>query len=81
MRRLIASAEWDAEAARDDPCVYAVERLGDAGGVLVVDETDTLRTGDGSAGVRRESSGPAGGGSRTVRSGCSWRTHPSTGTP
>ncbi len=39
MQRLLAYADWDADAVRDDVRVYVVEHLGDSTGVLVVDET------------------------------------------
>jgi SRSO17 transposase len=60
MQRLIASAAWDADAVRDDLRAYVVERLGDPGGVLIVDETGFLKKGDQSAGVQRQYSGTAG---------------------
>ncbi len=39
MQRLLRSARWDADTVRDDIRAYAVEHLGTAGGVLIVDET------------------------------------------
>lgn len=36
-RPLLASADWDAEAVRDDVRGYVVEQLGDPGGVLIFD--------------------------------------------
>jgi SRSO17 transposase len=60
MQRLLAGARWDAEAVRDDLRAFVVERLGDAAGVLVVDETGFLKQGDKSAGVARQYSGTAG---------------------
>jgi SRSO17 transposase len=60
MQRLLAGARWDAEAVRDDLRAFVVERLGDAAGVLVVDETGFLKHGDKSAGVARQYSGTAG---------------------
>ena len=39
---------------------YVVEHLGDANGVLVVDETGFLKKGNKSAGVQRQYSGTAG---------------------
>jgi SRSO17 transposase len=45
---------------RDDLRAFVVERLGDAAGVLVVDETGFLKQGDKSAGVARQYSGTAG---------------------
>lgn len=64
MQRLLAYADWDADAVRDDVRDYAVEHLapgpGDRSGVLVVDETGFLKKGTKSAGVARMYSGTAG---------------------
>lgn len=60
MQRLLAYADWDADAVRDDIRDYVVEHLGDPGGVLVVDETGFLKKGTKSAGVARQYSGTAG---------------------
>jgi SRSO17 transposase len=60
MQRLLASADWDAGAVRDDLRGYVVEQLADAAGVLVVDETGFLKKGTRSAGVARQYSGTAG---------------------
>ena len=60
MQRLLATAEWDADAVRDDLRAYVVEHLGDAAAVLVVDETGFLKKGTKSAGVQRQYSGTAG---------------------
>ena len=60
MQRLLAHADWDADAVRDDVRDYVVEHLGDRAGVLVVDETGFLKKGTKSAGVARMYSGTAG---------------------
>ena len=60
MPRLLAGSGWEADAARDDLRAFVVERLGDADGALVVDETGFLKKGDKSAGVARQYSGAAG---------------------
>ena len=60
MQRLLAYADWDADAVRDDARDYVVEHLGDPAGVLVVDETGFLKKGTKSAGVARQYSGTAG---------------------
>jgi SRSO17 transposase len=60
MQRLLAAADWDADAVRDDLREYVVEHLGDPAGVLVVDETGFLKKGTKSAGVARQYSGTAG---------------------
>src|SRR5215216_4729105 len=61
MQRLLNTAEWDAEAVRDDLREYVVEHLGDdEGGVLIVDETGFLKKGEKSVGVARQYTGTAG---------------------
>jgi SRSO17 transposase len=60
MQRLLAAADWDADAVRDDVRDYVGEQLGDPNGVLVVDETGFLKKGSKSAGVARQYSGTAG---------------------
>ncbi len=45
---------------RNAGCDYAVERLGDTAGVLIVDDTGFLKKGTRSAGVQRQYSGTAG---------------------
>jgi len=60
MQRLLATADWDPDAVRDDVRDYVVEHLGDPGAVLVVDETGFLKKGTKSAGVARQYSGTAG---------------------
>ena len=57
MQRLLMSADWDADAVRDDVRDYVVEHLGDRAGVLVVDETGFVKKGSKSAGVARQYSG------------------------
>ena len=60
MQRLLNRAAWDADGVRDDVRGYVARHLGDAGGVLVVDETGFLKKGTRSAGVQRQYSGTAG---------------------
>jgi SRSO17 transposase len=60
MQRLLTGSGWDADAARDDLRAYVVGHLGDAEGVLIVDETGFLKKGARSAGVARQYSGTAG---------------------
>jgi SRSO17 transposase len=60
MQHLLARADWDADAVRDDLRTYVVEQLGDAEAVLVVDETGFLKKGRKSVGVQRQYSGTAG---------------------
>src|SRR3984885_7532870 len=60
MQRLLNRASWDADGLRDDVRGYVARHLGDAGGVLIVDETGFLKKGTRSAGVQRQYSGTAG---------------------
>src|ERR1700729_1407380 len=60
MQRLLNRAAWDADGVRDDVRGYVVRHLGDAGGVLGVDETGFIKKGTRSAGVQRQYSGTAG---------------------
>ncbi|MCK9921194.1 IS701 family transposase [Frankia sp. AgPm24] len=60
MQRLLSRAVWDNEAVRDDLRDYVVERLGEAGAVLVVDETGDLKKGTATVGVQRQYTGTAG---------------------
>jgi len=60
VQHLLARADWDADAVRDDLSRYVAEHLGHSGGVLIVDETGFLKKGAKSAGVARQYSGAAG---------------------
>jgi SRSO17 transposase len=60
VQHLLARADWDAEAVRDDLVRYVAEHLGQPDGVLIVDETGFLKKGGKSVGVARQYSGTAG---------------------
>ena len=60
VQHLLARADWDADAVRDDLVRYVDEHLGDPAGVLIVDETGFLKKGTKSCGVARQSTGTAG---------------------
>jgi SRSO17 transposase len=60
MQRLLRRADWDVDGVRDDVRRYAVEHLGDAGGVLIADETGFIKKDTRSAGVQRQYSRTAG---------------------
>lgn len=60
-QRLLAEADWNEQAVCEELRSYVVEHLGDAGGVLVVDETGFLKKGKKSAGVANQYSGAAHG--------------------
>ena len=60
VQHLLARADWDADAVRDDLLGYVAEHLGHPDGVLVVDETGFLKKGIKSCGVARQYSGTAG---------------------
>src|SRR5215467_11542868 len=54
VQRLLAEADWDEEAVRDELRAYVLEHLGAEQAVLVVDETGFLKKGKKSAGVARQ---------------------------
>ena len=60
VQRLLYNYRWEADLVRDDLRDYVVEHLGEADGVVVVDETGFLKKGDKSVGVQRQYSGTAG---------------------
>ena len=60
VQHLLARADWDADAVRDDLTRYLHDHLGDPDGVLIVDETGFLKKGTKSCGVARQYTGTAG---------------------
>lgn len=60
VQHLLARADWDADAVRDDLMRYVHEHLGDPAAVLIVDETGFLKKGTKSCGVARQYTGTAG---------------------
>lgn len=60
VQHLLARADWDADAVRDDLIRYVHQHLGDPAGVLIVDETGFLKKGAKSVGVARQYTGTAG---------------------
>jgi SRSO17 transposase len=60
LQSLLGRSSWSAEALRDRVRDYVNAALGDADGVLVVDETGFLKKGMHSVGVGRQYSGTAG---------------------
>ncbi len=60
MQRLLSTAQWDADAVRDDLIAYVKEYLAEPGAILVIDETGFVKKGKKSAGVKRQYSGTAG---------------------
>jgi SRSO17 transposase len=45
MQRLLGEAVWDADQVRDDIRSYVADELGDADGVLILDDTGDLKKG------------------------------------
>src|SRR5260221_12627901 len=45
VQRLLAEADWDEEAVRDDLRAYVMEHLGETGGIVVGDENGFLKKG------------------------------------
>ncbi|MDQ1041373.1 SRSO17 transposase [Streptomyces sp. V3I8] len=60
LQRLLNRATWNADDVRDDLQTYVAERLGEADGVLILDDTGFVKKGTTSAGVQRQYSGTAG---------------------
>jgi SRSO17 transposase len=60
MQRLLRWADWDVDGVRDDVRDYVVDRLGDPGAVLAVDDTGFIKKGVRSAGVQRQYTGTSG---------------------
>jgi SRSO17 transposase len=60
MQRLLGAAVWDADAVRDDLRGYVADELGEADGVLILDDTGDLKKGVHSVGVQRQYTGTAG---------------------
>jgi SRSO17 transposase len=77
MQRLLRTADWNADAVRDQLRAYVVERLG-CGGVLIVDETGFIEKGSRSAGGVGSTPAPPAR-STTASSGSSWPTPPRPG--
>src|SRR3982750_3579394 len=50
VQEFLSRVRWDADAVRDDLRVYVAQHLGDAGAVLILDETGFIKKGDKSAG-------------------------------
>jgi SRSO17 transposase len=60
MQRLLSTAQWDAEAVRDDLYAYVLAHLQDREAVLVVDETSFVKQGTKSVGVAPQYCGTVG---------------------
>ena len=60
MQSLLGRSQWSEDGLRDAVRGYVIETLGDADGVLIVDETGFVKKGTSSVGVARQYSGTAG---------------------
>jgi len=60
MQSLLGRSQWSEDSLRDAVRSYVIETLGDADGVLIVDETGFVKKGTSSVGVARQYSGTAG---------------------
>src|SRR4030042_1338899 len=59
LQRLLYSARWDEDGARDELQRFVIERFGDESAVGVVDETGFLKKGSKSVGVKGQYTGRA----------------------
>jgi SRSO17 transposase len=60
MQHLLSRAVWDTDGVSTDLREYVTEHLGEAGAVLVIDETGDLKKGTHTVGVQRQYTGTAG---------------------
>src|SRR4051812_19191316 len=60
MQHLRARAVWDTDGVGEDLRDYLVDSLGEAGAVLVIDETGDVKKGNRTVGVQRQYTGTAG---------------------
>jgi SRSO17 transposase len=60
MQRLLSSASWDADRVLRDVRDWVVSRLGEPGGILLIDENGNLKKGAATVGVQRQYTGTAG---------------------
>ncbi|MFJ6632608.1 IS701 family transposase [Streptomyces sp. NPDC091376] len=60
LQHLLAGSKWEPDDIRDDLQEYVAGKLGEVGGVLIIDDTGFIKKGSTSAGVQRQYSGTAG---------------------
>jgi SRSO17 transposase len=60
MQHLLDRAVWDTDGVGTDLRAYVIEHLGEAGAVLVIDETGDVKKGTRTVGVQRQYTGTAG---------------------
>jgi SRSO17 transposase len=60
LQHLLAGSKWEPDYIRDDLQEYVADKLGEAGGVLIIDDTGFIKKGTTSAAVQRQYSGTAG---------------------
>ncbi len=60
LQHLLAGAKWEPDDIRDELQEYVADKLGEDGGVLIIDDTGFIKKGTTSAGVQRQYSGTAG---------------------
>ncbi|WP_369228739.1 IS701 family transposase (plasmid) [Streptomyces sp. R39] len=60
LQHLLAGSKWEPDDIRDDLQEYVADKLGEADGVLIIDDTGFIKKGTTSAGVQRQYSGTAG---------------------
>ncbi len=60
MQHLLGRARWDTDGVGEELRDYVVDHLGEAGAVLVIDETGDVKKGSRTVGVQRQYTGTAG---------------------
>ncbi|MFB8000061.1 IS701 family transposase [Streptomyces sp. NPDC001939] len=60
LQHLLAGSKWEPDDIRDDLQEYVASKLGEADGILIIDDTGFIKKGTTSAGVQRQYSGTAG---------------------
>ncbi|MGC9443123.1 IS701 family transposase [Streptomyces sp. WG5] len=60
LQHFLAGAKWEPDDIRDDLQEYVADKLGEADGMLIIDDTGFIKKGTTSAGVQRQYSGTAG---------------------
>ncbi|MET7926650.1 transposase [Streptomyces sp. NPDC005349] len=72
LQHLLAGSKWEPDDIRDDLQEYVASKLGEADGILIIDDTGFIKKGTTSAGVQRQYSGTAGRTENGLARSMSW---------